>query len=395
MSNRGIRVDMAYKSLNKKGEELCGDKVEILHTKDSHILILADGMGSGVKANILATMTSKILGTMFLRDIPLERCVETIAETLPICQVRQVAYATFSIIQVYDDGKAYLVEFDNPSCVFIRDGKLMDIPRTYREIAGRRIGEYHFNVQIGDAFVIVSDGAINAGVGDLLNFGWTWDSVADFVKREYARTSTAVHLASELSQACNDLYQYRPGDDTTVAVMRIGKKQVVNLMTGPAKSKDDDTRMVHDFMEEEDAVKCVCGGTTSAIVARVLGKEIDVSIEYVDNDVPPISYIDGIDLVTEGVITMNKALGLLERYTRDDEVDENFFLELTRPNGAAMLAQILIDSCTDFHMYVGCAINDAYQNPELPFEMGVRQKLVDKFEDVMKRLGKTVNVYYY
>lgn len=395
MGDTGIKVDIAYKSLNKKGEELCGDKVEILHTDHSHILILADGMGSGVKANILATMTSKILGTMFLREIPLERCVETIAETLPVCRVRQVAYATFSILQVYDDGRAYLVEFDNPSCVFIRDGKRMEIPRQYREIAGRRIGEYHFTVQPGDAFVIISDGAINAGVGDLLNFGWTWESVADFVQREYAKTSTAIHLASELSQACNDLYQERPGDDTTVAVLRIGKKKLVHLLTGPAKSREDDGRMVRDFMKEEEAIRCVCGGTTSAIVARELGKELDVSIDYVSADVPPVSYIDGIDLVTEGVITMNKTLGLLERYTRDDEVDEEFFLELAQPNGASMLAEILIDSCTDLALFVGCAINDAYQNPELPFQMGVRQKLVDRFEDVMKRLGKTVTVRYY
>ena len=219
--------------------------------------------------------------------------------------------------------------------------------------------------------------------------------MADFVKREYARTATAVHLASELSAACNDLYQDRPGDDTTVAVLRIGRKKVVNLLTGPASRKEDDVRMVREFMAEENAVKCVCGGTSSAIVARVLGKELDVSIEYVDDDVPPISYIDGIDLVTEGIITMNKTLGLLERYTKDDEVDEEFFIELAKQNGASMLAELLIDQCTDLNMFIGCAINDAYQNPELPFELGVRQKLVDKFEDVMERLGKTVTVHYY
>ena len=111
-----IHIDMAYKSLNKIHEELCGDKVEILHTKDSSILILADGMGSGVKANILATLTSKILGTMFLKGATLDNCVETIAKTLPVCQERKVAYATFSILQVFNDGEAYLAEYDNPSC---------------------------------------------------------------------------------------------------------------------------------------------------------------------------------------------------------------------------------------------------------------------------------------
>ena len=122
-----ITVDVAYKSLNKFNEVLCGDKVELLKTEDSNIMILADGMGSGVKANILATLTSKILGTMFLNGATLEECVETIVETLPICKVRQVAYSTFSILQVFHSGAAYLVEFDNPSCIFIRNGKLVPI----------------------------------------------------------------------------------------------------------------------------------------------------------------------------------------------------------------------------------------------------------------------------
>ena len=391
-----IKVDMAYKSLNKNEEELCGDKVEILHTDNSHILILADGMGSGVKANILATMTSKILGTMFLRGIPLEECVETIAETLPVCRVRQMAYATFSILQVYDDGTAYLVEFDNPGCIFIRDGEIMKIPEQFRMIDNRRINEYHFKVKLGDAFVLISDGAINAGVGELLNFGWNWDSVAKYAQREYKKTISAMHLAAAISQACDDLYQYRPGDDTTVAVLRIGEKKLVNLMTGPAQCQEDDEGMVTDFMADENAVKVVCGGTSANIVARMLEKEINVAFTgEIDPNIPPTASIEGIDLVTEGVVTMNRVLKLLEQYTRDDEIDEAFFIELDKPNGASMLAKLLIEQCTDLHLFVGKAVNAAYQNTELPFQLGVRQKLVDQIEDVLKRLGKGVSVRYY
>ena len=391
-----IKVDMAYKSLNKNEEELCGDKVEILHTDNSHILILADGMGSGVKANILATMTSKILGTMFLRGIPLEECVETIAETLPVCRVRQMAYATFSILQVYDDGTAYLVEFDNPGCIFIRDGEIMKIPEQFRMIDNRRINEYHFKVKLGDAFVLISDGAINAGVGELLNFGWNWDSVAKYAQREYKKTISAMHLAAAISQACDDLYQYRPGDDTTVAVLRIGEKKLVNLMTGPAQCQEDDEGMVTDFMADENAVKVVCGGTSANIVARGLEKEINVAFTgEIDPNIPPTASIEGIDLVTEGVVTMNRVLKLLEQYTRDDEIDEAFFIELDKPNGASMLAKLLIEQCTDLHLFVGKAVNAAYQNTELPFQLGVRQKLVDQIEDVLKRLGKGVSVRYY
>ena len=142
-----VSIDVAWRSLNKYQEELCGDKVEILKTGDSDIVILADGMGSGVKANILATLTSKILGTMLREGAAIESCVETIARTLPVCKVRKVAYATFSILQIFHSGQAYLAEYDNPSCVFIRDGKILDYPYKVREIEGKKIHEYRFQVK--------------------------------------------------------------------------------------------------------------------------------------------------------------------------------------------------------------------------------------------------------
>ena len=236
----GITVDVAYKSLNKFTEVLCGDKVEILKTDDSDILILADGMGSGVKANILSTLTSKILGTMFLNGATLEECVETIVQTLPICQVRKVAYSTFSILQVFHNGDAYLVEFDNPSCIFIRNGELVEIPENIRVIEDKKINEFRFRVQRGDALILMSDGTIHAGVGDLLNFGWEWNDIADYALKQYRLTISAIRLATSICQACDDLYMSRPGDDTTVAVMRIIDSKPVHLMTGPAQNAVDD-----------------------------------------------------------------------------------------------------------------------------------------------------------
>ena len=277
----GITVDVAYKSLNKYTEILCGDKVELLQTADSNIMILADGMGSGVKANILSTLTSKILGTMFLNGATLEECVDTISETLPICQVRQVAYSTFSILQVYHNGDAYLVEYDNPGCIFIRDGRLMEIPRNVRVIQGKEINEYRFKVQKGDALILMSDGTIHAGVGELLNFGWLWQDIADYAVRQYPLTVSAMRLAASISRACDELYQFRPGDDTTVACMRIIDSKPVHLMTGPARNPEDDVRMVHDFMADSNAKTIVCGGTSATIVSRVLGKKLDVSLDHV------------------------------------------------------------------------------------------------------------------
>lgn len=388
-----VNVDAAYKSLNKHHEELCGDKVEILKTADSDIIILADGMGSGVKANILATLTSKILGTMFLNGADLDQCVETIVKTLPVCQVRQVAYSTFSILQIFHSGEAYLVEFDNPSCVFLRDGKLFEVPYQERLIEGKTIREYRFQVQLGDCFVLMSDGVIYAGVGKILNFGWTWESMAEYAQSHLKKAHSAFRMAAILSKACDDLYMQSPGDDTTVAVAKIIRRQVVHLFSGPPSDQKDDGKVIRELMEG-DARRIVCGGTSATIAARVLGRKMTTSLVYADPDIPPVGRIEGLDLVTEGVLTLSRTLQLLKRYA-DGDVDEGFFMELDKENGGSMVAKMIIEECTDLHLLVGKAINVAHQNPNLPFDLSIRMNLMEQMKDVVTKMGKQVTITYY
>ena len=327
-----VSVEVSYKSLNKFHEELCGDKVEIIKTADSDIAILADGMGSGVKANILATLTSKILGTMFQNGASIEDAVETIVKTLPICQVRKVAYATFSILQIFHNGEGYLVEFDNPECVLIRDRKLMDIPFTHRELEGKDIREWRFQVQMGDCFVLMSDGVVYAGAGEILNLGWTRDSMAEYALKCMKTTTSASRLTAMLSKACDDLYLQKPGDDTTVCVTRVIPRRLVSIFTGPPEDPGDDRKLMEQFMGEAGC-KIVCGGTSANIAAKYLDKPITTQIQNTSSDVPPMAKIEGMDLVTEGIITMNKALKLLRQYIRD-EVDVDFFQKAGEPRRA-------------------------------------------------------------
>lgn len=390
----GVSIDVAWKSLNKHQEELCGDKVEVLKTDDSDIVILADGMGSGVKANILATLTSKILGTMLHEGAALESCVETVARTLPICKVRKVAYATFSILQIFHSGEAYLVEFDNPSCVFIRDGKLINYPYKTREIEGKKIHEYRFTVKKNDCFVLMSDGVIYAGAGAILDLeGWTWDAMAEYTLKCTKQTLSASRLAVMLSQACSELYEEKPGDDTTVAVARVIERRIVNIFTGPPAKKEDDERLMHDFMHTEGK-KVVAGGTSANIAARVLRKEIVTKADTSSPDVPPMASIDGIDLVTEGVITLGKSLKLLKKYVRD-EFDTEFFDELDADNGASRLAKLLIEECTELNLFVGTAVNAAHKETALNFDLSMRQNLVEQLVRAAEEMGKTVKVMYY
>ena len=262
-------IDVAYKSLFKYGEELCGDKVAVARTENSTICVLADGLGSGVKANILSTLSSQIIVTMLKEGATMEEAVETIAGTLPVCSVRKVAYSTFSVLQITDEGEAYLVEFDNPFCIYVRDGKLVQLPCVYREYAGKGMYESRFNVLPGDSLTIVSDGVIYAGVGATLNFGWTWDSVAEWLTRTVTRDMSALRLSTLLSQAVSDLYMGKCGDDSTVMAVKVLPRKSVNLLASPPKDKDKDEQMVRDFMKAMGK-KVVCGGSSANMVGRVL-----------------------------------------------------------------------------------------------------------------------------
>lgn len=251
----GVTVDVTFKSLNKYSEILCGDTVECLKTEDSDVIILADGMGSGVKANILSTLTAKILGTMFLNGATLEECVETIVQTLPICQTRQVAYATFSILQIFNNGEVYLVEYDNPRCIFLRCGHVVELQKYKRLVKDKEISECRFQVQKGDALVLVSDGVTHAGVGKSgkYKFGWPWESVAEFVSEQCLTSLSSARMAAALCAECSQIYEGKPGDDTTVVVARIIDRKPVNLMTGPPLDRNDDETITADFMKDESA----------------------------------------------------------------------------------------------------------------------------------------------
>jgi serine phosphatase RsbU (regulator of sigma subunit) len=153
-----LHVDLGIDRLNKHHEELCGDNVEVVRNGDSTIVVLADGLGSGVKANILSKLTAKILATLMTNGFPMEEAVETIVDTLPVCRERDIAYSTFSILQLHHDGSGYLAEFDNPAMFRLRKGRVLPLDSQTREISGKRIRESRFEVAPGDLFVLVSDG---------------------------------------------------------------------------------------------------------------------------------------------------------------------------------------------------------------------------------------------
>lgn len=384
-------TDYGHVSLNHVGETLCGDNVSVRKlSEDSYVIVLADGLGSGIKANILSTLTSVMMSKMVGSDIDIEQCVKTIIATLPVCKDRGVAYSTFSLISVKDDRKITIYNYDNPTPFVVRDKKAFLPDYVVSEIHGKRIERAEFEARIGDCFFMMSDGVINAGAGEILNYGWTLPEVMKYMEETVTEQSCAKSLATTLIDRCNALYAGRPTDDVTAACVRIRERQQVSLMVGPSTVPEDDDRMVSLFLSKKGK-HIVSGGTTASVVARYLKKEIRTIPNETESDIPPMSAIEGIDLVTEGMITLNQVLD----YGKDFAAgNRDYFDWYYKTDGASRLASLLFEDASDIIIFAGCAVNPAHQHNK-DLSISLKMKLIDELCGILRSLNKTVKITYF
>ena len=389
-----LYIDAYWRSLNHYGEELCGDRVQIRRSDDCLVMVLADGLGSGVKANILSTLTSTILSEMIFSGMLLSDAVETITKTLPVCSERGVAYSTFTIVQIYYDGAAYIAEFDNPACIVMRNGKVLPHERQCEELNGRKIYITNMLVEPGDCFFTFSDGVLHAGVGMSLNFGWGHNEVQKFLEESTNTGDNAREMTRILLTNVDYLYDGKPGDDSTVCCLKVIPALETRVMVGPPEKPEDDEKVVRRLLAATGKTVC-CGGTTSTIVARVLGKEIITdSILNMRPDVPPKGFIDGIDLVTEGVLTLQKVSRYLDHAAKDPKYEED--LELSKEqDGASCLVRVLLESSWIAFM-VGLSDNPAHSGIAYsPISLNAKIALINEMAENLRQLGKVVHVEMY
>lgn len=385
-------ADIGYKSINHVGEQLCGDHVDIVEqNENSIVIVLADGLGSGVKASILSTLTSKIISTMMAEGLPIEECVSTIAATLPVCSVRGVAYSTFTIIHIINNETAEIIQYDNPQVIVLRDYVNYDYPKTEMNIDGKKIYKTSIRLKENDIFIAMSDGCPHAGIGLSYNFGWKREDIISYMEVMSHTCLTAKNLSTILVDECDKLYGREPGDDATACVVKIRKREPMNILFGPPSNRDDAERMMSLFFSKEGK-HIICGGTTSTIASKYLKKPLQATLNFENSDIPPIAKLEGVELVTEGVITVNKVLEYALDYLAENEMYEHWNY---KRDGASLICQLLFEEATDINFYVGRAINPAHQNPDLPINFSIKMKLVEELSKCLKEMGKRIKVSYF
>ncbi|HBV67260.1 MAG TPA: serine/threonine protein phosphatase [Clostridiales bacterium] len=383
-------IDINYKSINKHTEELCGDKVEYIYDDDGCIIVMSDGLGSGVKANILATMTTKIAVTMLKNGASIDDTIETVINTLPECKVRKLAYSTFTIIKIDKDNVAYVAEYDNPPYFYYSQKRMLPVDKTERIIGSKKIYESYISLKEGDALCVVSDGAIHAGIGQMLNLGWSWNEMNEYLKNLNHVNKSSQLINGNFIGVCNNLYNNKPGDDTTILTVKVRRPEVIDSFLAPPADKSLDKTLA-EIMDTSENIKIICGGTTALIAERELGKELDVDMDSMKEDVPPIAYMEGFDLVTEGVLTLGKTLKNIKKL---NESSYETLPDGDSYDGCSLLTKMLTDIGTHINFYIGRAINPAHQNPNFPMGYNIKQNILDGLAEELKKAGKKVNIMY-
>ncbi len=377
-------IEVGYYQQNKHKQGTCGDVFLTKKTPDNSrtITVLSDGLGSGVKANVLATLTASMASNYIIGDIAPERAAKIIMETLPICAKRKIGYSTFTIVDMHSNGLTRIIEHDNPPCMIIRDGKLMDFES--REVFRRMKMDYNqvvysksFQAEPGDRIVFFSDGVSQSGIGFMNTpFGWERDKLEKYVLSiiEDTHDITCKHLSEKIVKTAIQLDGSRARDDISCACVSIREIRKAIVFTGPPYKKESDSELAR-IADSFKGRKIICGGTTSKILARELDLEINVDLDDLElgSHIPPCAYMDGFALVTEGTITLTEAYRILKQ--RKD------YSKLK--NAAQRLVNELLNS-DDIQFVIGTKVNEAHQDPTLPEELEIRRNLIKKLCKILE-----------
>jgi hypothetical protein len=394
LPEQNIYLDIFCEQRDHVGEAICGDVFlsRRIREEGRTIVVLSDGMGSGIKANVLASLTASMAINFTIEHREVRKTAEIIMNTLPVCSIRKISYSTFTIVDMEDNGQTTIVEYDNPSCLVLRNNREFDPGWEHLELESERhkgkvIRTCSYMAQKEDRIVFWTDGIIQAGMGTRsLPFGWERDGAVDYVMKILGNEPyiSATKMARKITNMAGLHDGESPKDDTSCGVIYFREPRKLLLVSGPPFDERHDL----DFalkVQRFRGKKIIAGGTTAELVARELALRFDAGMESTDPELPPVSYVEGINLVTEGILTLGKVTRILENYHRDTKLG----------NGPAdQIIRMLLES-DRIHVLNGTRINVAHQDPSLAVELEIRRTVIKRIVHFLEeRFLKEVDLEY-
>jgi hypothetical protein len=395
-------VEAEYFQLCKHKQNAPGDVfVSQKNPSDGRIVItLSDGLGSGIKAGVLATLTATMATKFILSNIPIERASERIMNSLPVCSERGISYATFTLVDIAPDASIKIMEYDNPPYTFIRNNTVIEPNKrtTAFEREDKSTGPKketnvlysHFQAQSGDRLIFFSDGVSQSGMGTRPHpFGWTNAKAREFALNKVKEKPeiSARELARLVVQEASSFDGYKPKDDISCGVIYFRDPRDMLLLSGPPIHPESDKEIASIF-SSFNGKKVVSGGTSATIISRELNRTIKVNMKTFNSKIPPWSEMEGADLVTEGIITLGAVSSMLEKRHEIENV-------VSQQDAASRIIRLLLDS-DRITFVVGTKINEAHQDPTMPVELEIRRNVIKRIASLLKeKYLKEVYIRYF
>lgn len=385
-------LEVDHHQICKHGYYSCGDSFYSIKTENGIICVLADGLGSGIKASVLSTLTTTMAAEFMMSNIDIKRAAEIILETLPVCSYRQIGYSTFTIIEARYDGHIRVIEHDNPPFALLRDGKCISVEKQEIPIKTFRKSHLYYSeldLQPGDRVVYYSDGVTQSGMGlPHLPLGWLERGVESYLEKLLGENPaiSATEISRRVANKAREYDGNKAADDISCAALYLRNPRRTLLVTGPPYKKEHDSTLA-EIVNTFPGRKVVCGGTTAAILSRELMRPIKVNLKEINStsEIPPTAQMEGFDLVCEGTITLSRCLRALQEGDNPEQMPDN---------AVKRLMTILQDSDI-IECVVGTKINDAHQDPALPKDLEIRRNLMRQFCKVLeKRYMKSTKIAY-
>lgn len=377
-------IDVECQQVSKKSGDPCGDVFLCKRTIYHSTLICADGIGSGVKANIAAQMNTARLAQLLSSGISLRDAFFSVVATMDQWRDGTKPFTAFTVARILNDGSTTILGYEMPAPVFLGPQEAHVLEAYPLVIEAGVAHEYRCQLDPGTGLVLVSDGITQSGMGHVYPTGWGVDGIEEFLRGWVGRGRPLRLATRDILRQAHDHDEGKSGDDKTVVVANCREGSVVNMMTGPAQERIVDMERVDAFLDGE-GLKVVCGATTADIVARCSQEELEVEQKPVSFSTPPRYFIRGIDLVTEGAVTLNQVLNILGE-DLEHESDQS---------AAADLA-LMLKGADRVNFDLGCAQNPA--NKDLVYrKQGIlsREKIVPLIAAKLEQMGKLVSIQYF
>lgn len=364
----------------------CGDVIKHYRAPHYTLSILCDGLGHGLMANIAAEMCSSRLLEMIKGGFSLREAFTNVVKTMHQIRGKKRTYAVFSVVKIMNDGKTTILTYEIPAPILIGRKHASVLKQRTMFMETEMIGESNCFLEPGEGILVVSDGVSQSGLGGEFRFGWGIEGVCDYLNSTLMKRHYPEELPLEIVKRSIELSNNFPGDDTTALLNYCRRGKVVNIFTGPPVQKENDGKVVNEF-RRMSGTSVVCGATTAEIVSKILGREITVQQEFENAITPPHYYIEGIDLVTEGAITLNQVYRLLDE-------DEEIFGYPEPETGVDRLG-LLLREADRVNFIVGRASNPAHKDITFK-QQGIiqRKTIVLHIKEKLEKLGKLVVVNY-